>query len=259
MIEDVNCASLVLDIIIKTYSSPTPCLHAHRVVPVMQAHNLGVPIILRNHEVKATTTPDITIMDAILSTCASPALFTAVNVEEGQWDHSYVSADQGLSNPTREIIKAAYEAFGEEEYVACLLSLGAGHLGVIRMTNGAGAEGGIEAADEKDAALNEISRRIAEDPEQVARQMDEAIGSTGLYFRFSVDQGMQLSKKAAERRESMKHMGSREGSLGVIMADTLTYLGQPKIAKDVDHCADTLFRKVGLETLNALRKSVPLS
>jgi hypothetical protein len=219
----------------------------------MQANNLGVPIILRNHEVKATTTPDITIMEAILSTCASPALFDAVNVEEGQWDHSYVSADQGLSNPTREVIKAAYEAFGEEEYVACLLSLGTGHLGVIRMTDGTGAGGGI---DEKDTALNEISRRIAEDPEQVARQMDEAIGNTGLYFRFSVDQGMQLSRRAAERRKSMKHMGSEEGSLGVIMADTLTYLGQPKIAKDVDNCADTLFRKVGLETLNALRKSV---
>jgi len=224
----------------------------------MQAHNLGVPIILRNHEVKATTTPDITIMDAILSTCASPALFAAVNVEEGLWDHSYISADQGLSNPTREVIKAAYEAFGEEEHVACLLSLGTGHLGVIRMTNGAGPEGSTEAMEEKDAALNEVSRRIAEDPELVARQMDEAIGDTGLYFRFSVDQGMQVSRKAAERRASMRHMGSGEGSLGVIMADTLTYLGQPKIAKDVDHCADTLFRRIGLETLKALRKSVAL-
>ena len=249
---------LILNDIPKSALSPASCLHTYRVVPVMQAHNLGVPIILRNHEVKATTTPDITIMDAILSTCASTVLFAAVNVEEGLWDHSYVSADQGLSNPTREIIKAAYEAFGEEEYVACLLSLGTGHLGVIRMTNGAGTEGGTESIDEKDAALNEISRRIAEDPEQVARQMDEAIGNSGLYFRFSVDQGMQLSRKAAERRTSMRHMGSGEGSLGVIMADTLTYLGQPRIAKDVDHCADTLFRKIGLETLNALRKSISL-
>jgi hypothetical protein len=220
----------------------------------MQAKNLGVPVILRNHEVKDTLTPDITIMDAILSTCALPALLAAVNVEEGLWDHSYVSADQGLSNPTREVIKAAYQVFGEEEYVACLLSLGAGHLGVIRVSNEASAEDGTEADGRNGLASNEVAKRIAEDPERVAREMDEEIGTAGLYFRFSVDQGMQLSRRVAERRKSMKQNGAGEGLSDMIMADTLSYLGQPKIGKDIDHCVDTLSTKVGLETLYSLRR-----
>jgi hypothetical protein len=218
----------------------------------MQAHNLGVPIVLRNHDIKDTLTPDITIMDAILSTCASPALFAAVKVEEGLWDHNYVSADQGLPNPTREVIKAAYQVFGEEEYVACLLNLGAGNLGVIRVSSEAGARDGMGSNGRNGSMAEAAAKRIAEDPERVAREMDEEIGTTGLYFRFSVEQGMQLSRAAVERRQSMKQTGANGGSLGVVMADTVTYLGQPKIGKDIDHCVDTLSRKVGLETLYSL-------
>jgi len=225
----------------------------------MEANNLGVPILLRNHDVAATLTPDVTIMDAILSSCASPDMLTTVHVEESLWEHSYVSADFGLVNPTRQVIKAAYEAFGEAEYVACLLSLGSGHRGVIRAPALAYATTRVEDSAANESALNAAARKIMEDPERVSREMDEEIGSTGLYFRFSVDQGMQISKRAAERRESMKTFGFSEGSLELIMTDTVSYLGQPRIVRDMDHCIGAMVKKVGIETLGELCKILPLT
>jgi hypothetical protein len=91
----------------------------------------------------------------------------------------YVAAGLGSSNPVGDVITEAHELFGGDSSVALLLSLGAGHPGTIPIP----PEGKID--------LNRFLRDMMNDCEQRAREFERRLGRVGIYFRFSVQQGMR--------------------------------------------------------------------
>lgn len=210
------------------------------VVVVREARNLGSIVHLRNHPSSSGNMSDITIRDAILATCSSPFLFPAAKIKESAWSREFISAEQGLANPTREIIKVAHEIFKGDISVSCVLSIGAGHPGVIRLWN-----------DDGDSQPDRAMRRLVEDCEQVAREVGERMRDTQAYFRLSVEQGMQVSDRRASqlRKEGPEHL------TGDFVAHTLAYLDQEEVRKVIDNYIKALLTKEEVVTLAQLNHS----
>jgi hypothetical protein len=91
----------------------------------------------------------------------------------------YIGASLGATNPIRQVITEAHSLFGGDSGVASLLSLGTGHPGVISFPSGDGVD------------LSKVMRDMMNDCEQRAQETERQIGRVGIYFRFSVEQGMQ--------------------------------------------------------------------
>jgi hypothetical protein len=87
--------------------------------------------MLRNFDVAQGEALNFPVVDAMLATLASPPLFSPTSIFKDVSTFEYISASFALGNPTRQIISEAYGTFGEERRVACLLSIGCGHPGVI--------------------------------------------------------------------------------------------------------------------------------
>lgn len=79
-----------------------------------------------------------------------------------------------------EVIKEAHSLFGGDSTVTSLLSLETGHPGII-----------LWPSDGSDLDLYRVMRDMMNDCEQRAQEIEERIGRTGIYIRFSVEQGMQ--------------------------------------------------------------------
>jgi len=94
----------------------------------------------------------------------------------------YIGASLGATNPVRELITEAHTLFGGDSGVASLLSLGAGHPGAISFPAGEGVD------------LNRVMHDMMIDGEQRAHEIERQIGRVGIYFRFSVEQGMQSDR-----------------------------------------------------------------
>ncbi|KIM21462.1 hypothetical protein M408DRAFT_333430 [Serendipita vermifera MAFF 305830] len=143
-------------------------------------NNVSSKICLRSYPVRSHQILPITVVEAALASCATVSLFDPVAVGTGRKRKEYIAASLGATNPIREVITEAHSLFGGESTVACLLSVGTGHPGIIALTSG-----------QEDVDLNRAMRDIMNDCTQKAREVEDQIGQSGIYFRFSVDQGMQ--------------------------------------------------------------------
>jgi hypothetical protein len=121
----------------------------------------------------------ITVIDAVLAACAVYPDFAPVSSGSGPNQRDYIAADLGATNPTREVITEALDLFGGNSTVAFLLSLGAGHPGAVPIPN----DGEVDPY--------KLMRDRLNDCEQRAQEVERHIGQAGIYFRFSVEQGMQ--------------------------------------------------------------------
>ncbi|KIM19898.1 hypothetical protein M408DRAFT_49160, partial [Serendipita vermifera MAFF 305830] len=96
-------------------------------IPISYERHAGSICVLRNYSVRKEKTPNFTIEEAMMATLATPPLFTPTQILKDAATFDYIGADWTLSNPTEEVIAEAHEAFGAEQKVACLLSLGCSH------------------------------------------------------------------------------------------------------------------------------------
>jgi len=123
---------------------------------------------------------NITVAEAILATLATPPLFSSTLVSKDAATFAYVGGDLVLSNPLLDILAEACGYFGPEAYVACLLSLGYGHLGVMQVPE-----------DSNLATWNSFLHKILANSEKDAQAADARMGHLGIYHRFSVNGGME--------------------------------------------------------------------
>ncbi|KIM24491.1 hypothetical protein M408DRAFT_232186 [Serendipita vermifera MAFF 305830] len=144
-------------------------------IPISYKRHAGSICILRNFSVRREKTPNLTVAEALLVTLATPPLFTPTQISKDSAAFEYMGADWTLSNPTEEIITEAYEAFGAEERVACVMSLGCGHPGVFVAPNVSDI-----------AAWNEFLENLVTSSERKAQAIDSRMGHLGLYHRFSI-------------------------------------------------------------------------
>jgi hypothetical protein len=114
-----------------------------------------------------------------------------------------MSAGNGFANPVREVIKEAYHIFGAKAKLSCLLSLGSGFRGVV--------------------ALDNITHGIRIDCDRVSREVKRGIARLNIYYRLSVDHGL----------EGWDQFGPDFGTMKSHVDD---YLGRDEPSNDLDRC-----------------------
>ncbi|KIM26631.1 hypothetical protein M408DRAFT_25333, partial [Serendipita vermifera MAFF 305830] len=201
-------------------------------IPIAYKNHIESTFTLRNYRVRQEQASNLTITEAILATLATPPLFSSTSIVKDAATFEYVGADYVLSNPTREIIANAYEAFGPDRHVACLISLGSGYSGITSFPNDSSLD-----------QWNNFLKKLVTDSEQVAQSIDSQMGHLGLYYRLCVSHGLEKSStaKAAEP--------------GPIIAHTSNYLTDVSVSRRVDQCIGWLKSREGISTLEQLKHS----
>lgn len=164
-------------------------------------------VYLRTYRTRSDIPTGVTVVDAILATCASSE-FLPVFAGLGYERLQYVGVGLGASNPIRQVIDERYSHFGRESSISLLLSIGSGHPGIISVI--------------ADAAYD-FQYQLMLDREQQARDIRNQIPESDAYFRFSVEQGMQSNHTDAE-------------GLSWILAQTSCYLAQQDTKCRIDQC-----------------------
>jgi hypothetical protein len=125
----------------------------------------------------------------------------------------------GLSNPSSELIRE-FELQWKDEKIAALISIGAGHEGVIQVADSSSSSNGLSST------LN----RMATDCERVALCLEDRFRNNNIYFRLNVEQGLQ------------RHADGIRTEIGEIMAHTKAYLQANKASDLVDELVESLSR-----------------
>ncbi|KIM20911.1 hypothetical protein M408DRAFT_29983 [Serendipita vermifera MAFF 305830] len=213
--------------LVPTNGAPPTC---RLYIPVVDKKNTGSPIILTNYGDPRGPPVKLTIAEAMLATCASPPMFSPVEVTKDFGTVEYISADLGFCNPVRETIEGAHSAFGDETTVICVLSVGCGNLGA-----------NIAPGNSQANALITFLKRIALDGERKAQEVASQMEKLPLYHRLSVAYGIEISQD-----ESWKDLED-------ISAHTRNYLIDEEVARTVNHCITTLKDGIGSTTLEQLK------
>ena len=173
--------------------------------------------MMRNFSVKQEPALNCTIAEALLTILAVPPLFIPSSIYKDSATFEYTSGDLALSNPVREILAEAYRAFGPDGRVACLLSLGCGHLGVISVPD-----------DPNLANWNIILERLVGNSGQTAREVGVQMGHLGIYHRYSITRGLEgLALTTATKS-------------GEVLSHTAVYLGEVTVSRNLDACVSLL-------------------
>jgi hypothetical protein len=183
-------------------------------------------VILRTYQVRSQLPSTITVIDAALASCSAQPDFAPVSSGSGYKKKVYVAAGLGASNPVSDLITEAHELFGGDSSVSFVLSIGAGHPGTIPIP----PDGSVD--------MHRLMRDMMNDCEQRAQEVERRLGRVGIYFRFSVQQGMQNIH------------GGQVTDPDCIASQTEAYLSDQKTSENIDAL---------LQTFSAPNKHVILS
>ncbi|KIM26170.1 hypothetical protein M408DRAFT_197123 [Serendipita vermifera MAFF 305830] len=197
-------------------------------IPISYRSHAGSIGILRNYTMGKERALDITIAEALMVTLATPPMFTYTQILKDSATFEYIGAEWTLSNPTEEILTEAHATFGAERQVACIMSLGCGHPGVI-----------VAPKDSNIVDLNTFLTHLVTNSEGKAQQIDTRMGHLGLYHRFSVRTGLERTSVA---------IGAEE-----IVAHTQAYLDSVEVSEKLDGGAESLRLRDGISSLDQLK------
>jgi hypothetical protein len=159
------------------------------------------------------------VVDAILATCATQGKFLPVIIRSGLTKQELMGGTMGAANPCRELVQEAIDRFKADRTIAVILSIGSGHPGLVSA---------FSSARYEDMVAN---------CEQVSQEMRERMGEDGIYFRFSVEQGLQ------------RHHGAQVDQLNWINDQTLAYLENRETSRLLDQCLSGICKRQGLLAL----------
>lgn len=180
----------------------------------MTAVNLGHSAILRSYPSRqASYNP--TLIEAIKVVWATPGLFPPVHIGPGLVQQELVSAVNGFNNPTLEALKEVHQIFGPDAKVSCLLSLGAGRAPVRSFVS-------------NETSPSKTLEQLASDCEKTADEIQRRIGRLGVYFRFSVDRGLDFDTP-------LSPMGSITAHTGQYLLDDHVNSGLDACIRSSDH------------------------
>ncbi|KAG8728712.1 hypothetical protein FRC11_010361 [Ceratobasidium sp. 423] len=169
----------------------------------MARHNLnaGLPVMFRSYNATTNPGPNCAIWQALYATMAHPDLFKSIDIVDSSVPQSFVSGELGCSNPLRHVLFEVKRIYPDRQ-LACIISIGAGHARTIQVPN-PGRWHPVHRIQDVT-----VMEEIAKDSEQVAEEMALRFqGTSGVYFRFNVDQGMQNMKDGSWERlgEATQH------------------------------------------------------
>ncbi|KIM22393.1 hypothetical protein M408DRAFT_332952 [Serendipita vermifera MAFF 305830] len=189
--------------------------------------NLSHPVTFRTYARRGLNT-NLTIVNAICSTLASPSIFAPVIVRNGPRQQKYVGGVHGANNPTRELLKEAGSIFGEDACIAQILSIGAGRPRVSHLDHATLA------------GVNRVLEALAMDCEGVAAELSTRLSGVEAYLRLNVDRGMESA-------------GMHDWhDLGSIETHTSAYMDDPSIQESVEASLQRIHGRIGLVTLREI-------
>ena len=144
-------------------------------------------------------------MEAIRASFSSLNQFDAIKVGPSGQEETFVGAEQAFDNPIREAIKELRAVYDPKTRVNCVLSLGYGQPGVLT------------TAKIQDADSAQIKMVAAIHSNYLADEIEVQIGELGVYYRFSVDRGLEVP-------DNIPH-----DDLGLIVTHTNDYLQRNNI------------------------------
>ncbi|KAG8702980.1 hypothetical protein FRC08_003134 [Ceratobasidium sp. 394] len=181
----------------------------------MSQHNLnaGIPRIFRSYQGISNQMPDCTIWEVLCASTAHPELFKPIDIGEMFLKESFVDGGLGCSNPTAHVLVEAKALF-PGRHVSTVVCIGAGHPSTIGLPDPSSFMRFVPTN------VLAVTKQIATDAERVAHEMALRFqGTSDVYFRFSVDQGLQsvglsdwerLSTVSAHARTYMQMAGTNE-------------------------------------------------
>ncbi|QRV92257.1 kinesin light chain [Ceratobasidium sp. AG-Ba] len=152
--------------------------------------NASIPCIFRSYQGGVNQMPNCAIWEVLSATMSHPGMFKPVEIELDHLRQSFIDGGFGCSNPATHVLDEA-KAILPGRHVSSVVCIGAGHSKTIRLAPPTTASlVGVVPTN-----VLKSTRQIALDAERVAEEMDKRFQSiSGVYFRFSVDQGMQAVK-----------------------------------------------------------------
>ncbi|CUA77838.1 Nephrocystin-3 [Xenopus laevis] [Rhizoctonia solani] len=199
-------------------------------------HNLNasLPTLFRSYPAAVNPGPDCTVREALHATIAHPDLFKSITILDSSIPQSFVGGELGCSNPIAHLLSELNRIYPGRQ-IASIISIGAGHARTIQVPDPSRWRRTQDMMVMKDMATD--SERVAED---MAARFE---GTSGVYFRFNVDQGMQ----------DMKH-GSWE-RLEEAMQHTKAYLQKSDTSRKLDSAVRASIRRCGaISTAHAAGK-----
>jgi hypothetical protein len=185
--------------------------------------NINTKVKFRTYAVRSERNVDITVVDAILATCASQPSFLPVSVGPRLREQEYIRAEIGANNPCKEVISEAHGLFSGKRYVASLLSIGSGHPGIISLSHGP----------------NSLYHLLTSS-EETAQDVEMQAGHLGIYSRFSVSQGLQNNQ--VKDYTNICH----------ILSHAEVYVEEVEVSRKIDDCVERLRLRQGLASLEQL-------
>jgi hypothetical protein len=142
-------------------------------------------------------------------------------------EETVMSAGNGFGNPIREVIKEAYQELGAKTPISYILNIGSGFRGIMALDDG-----------------NNVVRAASMDCERVARDVTRNLARLRIYYRLSVDRG--LEGWAPFRTD-----------FGAMKSHVDEYLGRDEPSGMIDNCIAASFRKGGV-SLDKICESLAL-
>lgn len=203
-------------------------------VCAVSTSNLDACQLFRTYD--ARTRIDCTIIEAVRATMASPSFFKPVVIGPKDFAQEYIGGSIVCNNPSRQLLKEARTVFGNDRRLALILNVGAGRPQVLSLSQ----------AVEGDVAMDDVVtvlESIAVDCETMADELGHQFSEVGVYYRLSVDRGME-TVGVHEWREFEK-----------VATHTQAYLQGPVANRLIELCLQSLKAPIGSITLQELNQS----
>ena len=181
------------------------------------------PTLFRSYDVAKNKEYNCEIWEAARATSAAPTFFKRIKIGPSGSGIDYVDAGIGCNNPIKQVMAEAARVFGEEAPVGCIISIGAGQSGSVRLAQPDTFQKCLPTD------LIRVLKEIATDSGRIAEEMELRYKNIpGLYNRFDVDRGLG-SVSLAEWKE-----------LGTVREHTKNYMRLEVIDRRVDHVVGAL-------------------
>lgn len=167
--------------------------------------------MFRNYQSSQAVATDVTFVEAIMASSATPEIISSISIGPKGREEEVLSAAYGFSNPTQLAIKEAYHTFGPETRISCLLSLGSGDRGVITVKS--------------EGRGNDLAAKTSMDCQMIAEELQGRLKSLRVYYRFSVDKGLEGLERFTE-------------GFGVIKTHADAYVSKTEPSEKLQHCLE---------------------
>ncbi|KAI5783766.1 hypothetical protein FPQ18DRAFT_418904 [Pyronema domesticum] len=199
-------------------------------VCAVPAHDISSTTLFRTYKVPRMV-ERCKIWQAARATTAAPTIFKAVRIGSANAEVSYIDAALSCNNPVRHVLNEAKIVFKDRK-VRSILSIGTGQSFQIGIQETHAFQRGLD--------ISTVLKSMATDATRVAKEMEhEFINTQDIYFRFSVEQGLQNITTDEWKR------------VGEVKMCTRQYLGEAVISKRIDAVVRALINKDYYEKIRA--------